>query len=46
MAGDLLAAADAGESLLLEEAQELDLGLGGEFADLVEEDGPSGGRFR
>jgi hypothetical protein len=46
VAGDLLAAADAGESLLLEEAQELDLGLAGEFADFVEEDDPSGCRFR
>jgi hypothetical protein len=36
-------AADATEFALLEDAQELDLGGEGEFADLIEEEGTVGG---
>ena len=42
---DLLPAADALEALLLEEAEEFDLDLGGQFPDLVEEKGAAGGGF-
>ena len=45
VAGEFFAGADGLEAFILEEAEEFDLDLGGEFADFVEEEGAIGGGF-